>query len=420
MTRKECDKLNPIRHAPAAGVAGRTRWSIGVALAVLGAGAAVLPADADGTPTPSGVVRLWSTAVVGSDDVRLDDVAELLGFSEATARELAATTIAAAPAPGGTRVLHLEMVRGALTAAGANLAAVTLRGSVTCSVSRPALAPATDATAGPASTTAPAHAAVAARAVPASAPAEAPLDRATLRRAVLGFLNGELARYDGRADVVFDRTDEQVLDLTGPPYKFAVRRQGGMTLGLVRLEVEVSSEGRRLQTVPLVVRVALAREVVVARVPINQGAIIRPQEVQLVSTLFTRLDQLGLSDPARVIGQRARRFLRAGSMLEPGDLDEVPLVTRNQLVTLTTTVGSISVTTAAKAMESGGLGDVVSVRSTDNRKLEYHAVVVGPGKVELGPEGTATASQRSRSASEAGAESADGWQRHASAGQESR
>ena len=47
--------------------------------------------------------------------------------------------------------------------------------------------------------------------------------------------------------------------------------------------------------------------------------------------------------------------------------------------------GAIRVVTTAKAVQDGLLGETVTIRATDNKRVELDAVVVGPGAVEIGP-----------------------------------
>jgi flagella basal body P-ring formation protein FlgA len=126
------------------------------------------------------------------------------------------------------------------------------------------------------------------------------------------------------------------------------------------------------------------RQTGVARRAINQGATIQRQEVELIPLTLSRLDQTGLTDPARAIGQRAKRFIPTGSVIDPETLESVPLVTRGQLVTLTSVSGSVRVVTTAKAMQNGLLGDVIRVRALNRDRVELEAVVLGPGEVRVG------------------------------------
>jgi flagella basal body P-ring formation protein FlgA len=334
---------------------------------------------------------LWSSAVVVDDSIRVEDVCELRGLDSQTERRLAQLVVGEAPAAGGSRIIHLELIRSVLAANGANLARLTLSGATQCAVSRPSQPSPTPASAASRSSTSSgsSNRRKAEGDHKATSDASDSANGKTLRQAVLDHFNAEFARYGGTAEIIFDRTSEQVLDLSGPAYEFKVRRKGNSPLGLCPLEVEVLSQGRSVQTVPLVVQVTLTRRVVIARRTINQGAAIAAADVELTALSFTRVDELGLDDVAQTVGQRAKRVISAGSLVETEMLEAVPLVLRGQLVTMTSLAGAVRVVTTGKAGDDGRRGEVIRVRAADDRKVEVDAVVVGPGEVQLGA-GTAT------------------------------
>jgi flagella basal body P-ring formation protein FlgA len=311
--------------------------------------------------------------------IRLADLCELRGFDGPVGRQLAELVVGEAPPPGGSRVIHLEMIRSALGAGGANMATVTLCGSTQCAVTRPSNVAEPELTSRAASTSTSGAGSRDVAGVPA--PPEGPR---TLRQAVIDQINEALARYGGRAEVVFDRTSTQALDLSGPTYSFKVRRRGNSPLGLVQLEVDVVAEGERLQTVPVVAQVSMVRPSLVARRSINQGGVIQSHDVELVQLTFSRTDKLGIDDTAQVIGQRAKQFISAGSLIDSSMIESVPLVMRGQLVTLTSVAGAVRVLTTAKAIEDGLLGETITVRAADDKRVEFDAVVVGPGAVDIG------------------------------------
>ena len=117
---------------------------------------------------------------------------------------------------------------------------------------------------------------------------------------------------------------------------------------------------------------------------INQGATIRAADLRVMPMSFSRLDKLGVDDTALAIGQRAKRFVPAGTMIEPAMLESVPLVRRGQLVTMTSTLGTVQVKTTAKAAQAGRIGEVIKVRAVDNKRVEFDVTIVGPGAVEIG------------------------------------
>ncbi len=370
MKRKDCGNISFVNAREGAGrLARSTRFVVLIALAV-GSTASALQA---------GSIRLWPAAVVVEQTVHLADLAEFKNFNSETERLLAGLVVTETPSPGGSRIIHMDLIRSVLVASGTNMAAVTLSGAIQCAITKPANPVTTDQTAESALPTGGRR--ERAGSVSTLQPASHP---STLRQAVTDYFNAELARYDGRANLVFDRTSEQVLDLSEPAYQFRVRRRSGALLGLIQLEVDVLAGGRTVQTVPLVVRASMMRRVVVARRGINQGATIKPSDVEAIPLSFTRLGKLGIGDAARVIGQRAKRFISAGSLIDPDVLESVPLVTRGQLVTLTSVAGAVKAVTTAKAMGDGLLGETITVRAADNKRVEFDAVVVGPGAVLIG------------------------------------
>jgi len=152
----------------------------------------------------------------------------------------------------------------------------------------------------------------------------------------------------------------------------------------VAVEVDVLSGGSVVQTVPLAVQVFMTRDVVVARRSINQGATIGLKDVETTELRFDRVEQIGLLDATRIIGQRAKRFVSSGSMIDLADVESVPIVVRGQLITLVSVAGGVEVVTTAKAAGDGLYGDTIKVRAVDNRRVEFDAVVIGPARARVG------------------------------------
>ena len=387
MKRKDCD--NSIHHRPPSlvrSVSGAVRWG---AKALLLTGMLAASAGA-------GSIRLWPTAVVVNDTILLSDVCELRGFTPESEQSLADLVVSASPQASGSRVLHMDLIRTALREAGVNMATVTVRGATHCDVSRPAQPLPAEASRGEKRPSREGRSPIERRREPVSSNEQ---DDGTLREAVVDYFNRELARYRGTADVLFGNAALPELDFAGPAYEFRVRRRNSSPLGLVQVAVEVFARGGAEPVMPdvsLVTQVSLVRRVVSARRAINQGGSVRPEDVEMVPMTFARLDKLGLDDPAQVVGQRAKRFVAAGSILDASLLEQVPLITRGQLVSLTSVSGAVRVATTATATEEGLLGEIITLRATDNRRVEFDAVVVGPGKAQIGgtPVGAATVATR--------------------------
>jgi len=372
MTSKDCDRT--FRRGL------RRRQGGNAAVIVVLACAAVVGNTRDAAAAS---LRIWSTALVVTEQIHLDDVCELRGFDQSWETALKETVLGAAPKPGASLIIDQRAVREVLAGSGVNMATVTVSGASRCEVSRPSTPLAPQRTADVATEDRAAERSTS-QAEPAPGGTSQRTGSVTLRQAVIDFFNDEVARYRGRAEIAFDRTSEQLLNLAGPTYTFRVRRRGGAPLGLIPIEVEVLAEGTIAQTVPMVVSVSMVRRVVVARRSINQDATIQPGEVETMELKFNRTDKIGLTTPAQIVGQRAKQFITAGSMIDLTDVESVPLVVRGQLVTLESVVGGIQVVSTAKAAEDGLLGQTITVRATDKKRVEFDAVGVGVGRVRVG------------------------------------
>lgn len=383
MNRKDCEYAGCLHARPGGTRSARPPVLMRMCFVVT---VAVLLGE-PGAAALAGSIRVYATAVVTGDSVRLEDVCELNGFDTETTERLGAVVVAPSPAAGGSRLLNLDAIRPAIAGA-VKLSGVTIRGATQCAVSRPSdslpkstAESASKRVARPTSNPKVAPTATGAAAHPAAKPDELMV---SLRQAVVDHFNQEFARYGGTAEIVFDHTSDQVLDLSGPAYQFRVRSKQAQWLGLCPLEVDVLAAGSVVQTVPLVVQATMTRHVVVAKRTINQDATIQAADVNLAALSFTKFDDLGVSDPSQVIGQRAKRVISAGALVEMGSLESVPLVLRGQLVTIVSEVAGIRVVTTGKAAQDGRRGEVIKVRSVDDKKVEFDAIVTAPGQVRIG------------------------------------
>ena len=327
-------------------------------------------------PAFAATVRLRATTVVVADEIRMADVCDFVGFDAITEEQAAAVVLAASPKAGDSATIRALAVRAVLARTEINMAGVTLAGATRCVVSRPAKRIQ--------------HSAFRTQNVPVGPPSRFhpsahSSSSPTLRDAVHDHFARLLDRYRGRPDIVFDRTDTEVLGLSAETHAFTVRTRNEVPLGLVQVEVDVVADGQDERTIPLVVKVSMLRDVLVAHRAINQGATLRAADIERMSLTFTRVDgRLGVVDADRIIGKRAKRFITPGSVIRMDQLENVPLVNRGQLVQLRSREGNIQIVTTGKAMQGGMLGEIITVRALDRGRLQFEATIVGAGVVEVG------------------------------------
>lgn len=89
--------------------------------------------------------------------------------------------------------------------------------------------------------------------------------------------------------------------------------------------------------------------------------------------------------PGQIVGMELRRPVAAGEPLLTGDLVRPPLVTRGSLVRLELTVGGLSVSGEALALDSGAEGERIRIQNPSSHALIV-AQVTGPGRVQVTPQ----------------------------------
>jgi flagella basal body P-ring formation protein FlgA len=88
--------------------------------------------------------------------------------------------------------------------------------------------------------------------------------------------------------------------------------------------------------------------------------------------------------PARdsVVGMRTVRALAAGEVVTSRVVRILPLVRSGDRVVIHATIGSVRITGAAMAQQTGGIGDVIRLVNPDSRRV-LRGRIVGKGEVEV-------------------------------------
>ncbi len=156
------------------------------------------------------------------------------------------------------------------------------------------------------------------------------------------------------------------------------------------IEVQGSSTLRRKPARVSGALVNTAEVVTLARA-LNRGETVRESDILLERKPRAEVSPDVIGRPQAVIGQAARRALRAGQTLRPVDLMKPDVVVRNDTVTIRFEVPGIVLTVHGKALASGGEGDLVPVLNPQSKRV-VQATVEGPGLVVVGRAHSRTAS----------------------------
>ncbi len=328
------------------------------------AGFALSAAVSAGAATPS-TLRIRPEVRIDQPTLRLADVLSFAGADTSLADALAEKPAAAELRGATALTLTHEQIETRLSELGVNLGQVLLTGAPQCRV-----------------TYAPAAVAPAAPALP---PAPADAADSTLAQRLREFIAQDVADLGGTPEVDFERAGQPYLELSGPQWEFIIRPLGHEKLGLREFRVALRQDGKVQRSATLSARVRLAREVVVARQPLNVGTVVEREALVLESRLFEQEADIGLLRTEQAIGQRVARFVPAGQMLTSADLKNVDLVQRGRPVALLGNRAHVQMRLTGVALDGGCYGETVRVRLGEarNNKNVLRGVVTGLGTVRI-------------------------------------
>lgn len=367
----------------------RTRFALRVASLIL-----VMPAVPVGASDAAPVDRemsvlIYPSAVVMSDTIRLKDIGQIEGATGSSEGEWAIVT---GLRSGQSYVVEIDTIQKVLQRRGANLGLWVFRGHSRCRVER-VDSPTHDESADespvvrisgtPAVEDSP-HSASSPAGVESNADSEFPreVDPNSLDAELRRHIASRLASLGGRPVIRFNASSQRYLKLTKPTYQFRVTDDNQRLLGMVPLQVTILEGDLVRQTTQILAEVILEKQVVVARHLMNRGHVITAQDLDLRAFPFKDLSEVQFTDTRPLIGQRARKLIDAGSQIAPRDIEPVPLVQRNDLVTVWVRRGNLVIKSTAKAMDSAGYGEPVELKNAQTREY-FTGIVTGVRTVEL-------------------------------------
>ncbi len=207
--------------------------------------------------------------------------------------------------------------------------------------------------------------------------AEALQSLAAIESAVKDFV-GESLRDAGDSEFTLGRLDPR-LRLAACANALKMRFSHEAHTG-GRNAVEVRCEGDRPWSIYVTVDVARFAEVVVSTRGLLRGAVIGSDDVVLARRRISsaRLDYL--SDAATAVGRVATRAIGPDQILGAANVMLPRLVKRGDEVTIASVGSAISVRVRGQALKDGGLGERVSVRNLNSKRV-VEGVVNADGMV---------------------------------------
>jgi len=115
---------------------------------------------------------------------------------------------------------------------------------------------------------------------------------------------------------------------------------------------------------------------------LSAGEIVQPTDLVWAKVAAAPADAPG--DAEVIIGQAARRPVRAGAVVQTHDVAAAIVVKNGDLITVSYDNDGVSLAMQGKAMGQAGVGDTLAVQNPVSKKV-IQAVVTGPGQAVVGP-----------------------------------
>lgn len=123
-------------------------------------------------------------------------------------------------------------------------------------------------------------------------------------------------------------------------------------------------------------------QVVVSKRMIGRGMLLTHADVELRPVPGSKLHEGVLTRLEDAIGKETRGNIRAGTVVQDDEIGEPILVHRGDLIELTVRARGVKVTTAARAISGGPMGELIQVETTQQRE-RLVARVAGRGFAEI-------------------------------------
>jgi flagella basal body P-ring formation protein FlgA len=188
----------------------------------------------------------------------------------------------------------------------------------------------------------------------------------------------------------FSPSDEKLLKLSEPLFRFNVDGQRIRNLGEVMWEVTILSDSGKASSQKTLIRATAKawQEQLVARIPLAYHQEFRGTDIMERRSL---VDQIETDTPVtrdQVVGQQAARELRVGTVLTAKLIEAMPLAKIGDLVNVTLSQGNVQITTVARAMEAGSYGQTIRAKHEGSGAI-YDVTLTAPKAGRIMPIKTA-------------------------------
>lgn len=154
------------------------------------------------------------------------------------------------------------------------------------------------------------------------------------------------------------------------------------TNGTNHMTVKVSCNAGKRWSIYVPARLEKFASIAVAASNLPRGHIITNKDVKMTRQKVSTLGISYADSVNAVVGKQLKRSIRSGDLLKSSVLGMPKIVSKGEKVKVVSTRGNLLVSANAMALETGELGEMISVQNTRSARV-LDARVVGPGRVRV-------------------------------------
>ncbi|UTW54182.1 flagellar basal body P-ring formation chaperone FlgA [Kordiimonas sp. SCSIO 12610] len=126
---------------------------------------------------------------------------------------------------------------------------------------------------------------------------------------------------------------------------------------------------------------------------IKPGEVISEDDITWQDVSIKRISNRTISSANALIGQTVKRPIKAGKILVASDVQTPVAIAKGEQLTLIYKVGSMQLTAGARALENGGVGDIINVMNLQSRQ-SVEAKITSPGLATVSTHNVLTLASR--------------------------
>lgn len=132
--------------------------------------------------------------------------------------------------------------------------------------------------------------------------------------------------------------------------------------------IAAPSKDKPIRRINITGRVERLVDLPILKTSLRHGDIIHENDIDWIRVPAKNIQSNALLNAKDIAGLTPRRMVLAGKPLTQTDLEKPRLVNRGEMITLFLNDGALSLTTKAKALQSGAKGDIIKITNLSSNK----------------------------------------------------